>query len=91
MPSAACLCCAEQQCPEHYSRELEPHDETVAELQSVVVAMRHRGESDDLLDLELEITHAYNKLRRATLPADRIRNAIALAALAVRYREELAP
>jgi hypothetical protein len=83
-------------CPDDYRRELEPRDETIAELQSVVVAMRHRGDTVDDLAADIELI-AWQLLHVARLPnpvapprgLQLIRLSMALAAVAVRYREEL--
>ena len=98
----ACACGAHLSgtCPDDYRRELEPADETVAELQSVVVAMRHRGDSDELVDLEETLTLYLGQLQhvqytRAAARDDEsrrvqcIRLAMAIAAVAVRYRERI--
>lgn len=85
-------------CPDDYRRELEPLDETIAELQSVVVAMRHRG--DPVVDIERDIALLAGQLVHvAHMPEpvapprhlQLIRLSMALAAVAVRYREELTP
>lgn len=92
LPDARCLCCTQSApyaCPEHYRRELEPADEVVAELQSIVVAMRHRGESAALHELLADLMRQVALLSQATDPVDRIRHSMAAAAVAVRYREEL--
>lgn len=87
LPSGACLCCAERQCPEHYSRELEPPDDIIAELQSIVVAMRHRGAPDDPGSLVVEMIVQARIVAACTDPVDQIRHSMALAAVAIRYRE----
>lgn len=85
-------------CPDDYRRELEPRDETIAELQSVIVAMRHRGDAVD--DLEREVALLAGQLVHVAhmpdpvVPArglQLIRLSMALAAVAVRYREEIKP
>jgi hypothetical protein len=85
-------CCTRHEpgcCPDHYARELEPADGTLAELQSVVVAQRHRGESNDRRDLE-DAMRAYARLISSAFdPIDRIRHSMALAAIAIRYREDI--
>lgn len=99
LPVVTCTCGqhAAGACPDDYRRELEPSDATVAELQSVIVAMRHRGddEHDDLGHL-LELL--VGQLRHvARLPDPQapprhlqlIRLSMAIAAVAVRYREEI--
>lgn len=83
--------------PDVYVRELEPADEVVAELQAVVVAMRHRGDSDDPREVEDELELLVAQLRHVVVsihdPAARyvqlVRLSMAIAATAVRYREEL--
>jgi hypothetical protein len=98
LPVVTCTCGrhAAGACPDDYRRELEPSDSTIAELQSVVVAMRHRG--DDVADLEHDLELFVGQLLHvARLPdpqtpprsAQLIRLSMALAAVAVRYREEI--
>jgi hypothetical protein len=100
LPVVTCSCGqhAAGACPDDYRRELEPADETIAELQSVVVAMRHRG--DAVADLERDVElFAGQLLHVARLPdpvapsrrLQLIRLSMALAAVAIRYREELKP
>lgn len=98
LPVVTCSCGqhAAGACPDDYRRELEPSDSTIAELQSVVVAMRHRG--DDVADLERDLDLFVGQLRHvAALPepltppraVQLIRLSMAIAAVAIRYREEL--
>lgn len=98
LPVVTCSCGqhAAGACPDDYRRELEPRDATIAELQSVVVAMRHRGDSalDIEADLELflgQLLHVARQPEPMTPPrsVQLIRLSMALAAVAVRYREEL--
>lgn len=84
--------------PDHYARELEPLDETIAELQSVVVAMRHRGDATAELVADIEayaeqLVHVASLTDPQTPPrgVQLIRLAMAIAAVAIRYREELIP
>ncbi len=85
-------------CPDSYRRELEPSDETICELQSVVVAMRHRGDAVAELVADIE-AYAEQLVHVAALPEPQqpprhlqlIRLSMALAACAVRYREEIKP
>lgn len=98
LPVVTCSCGqhAAGACPDDYRRELEPSDATIAELQSVVVAMRHRGDEVDLRQLELFVGQL---LHVAALPdpltppraVQLIRLSMAIAAIAVRYREDLKP
>lgn len=100
LPVVTCSCGrhAAGACPDDYRRDLEPCDSTIAELQSVVVAMRHRGDDVAHLERELELFVA-QLLHVASLPEPQqppkhvqlIRLSIAVAATAVRYREELTP
>lgn len=85
-------------CPDDYRRELEPLDETIAELQSIVVAMRHRG--DPAGELERDIALLAGQLVHVAHMPDPVepprqlqlvRLSMALAAVAIRYREELTP
>jgi hypothetical protein len=100
LPIVTCSCGqhAAGACPDDYRRELEPSDSTIAELQSVVVAMRHRG--DDVDDLGRDVAlYASQLLFVASCPDELnpprsvqlIRLSMALAATAIRYREELKP
>jgi hypothetical protein len=85
-------CCAAHPsgtCPDHYARSLEPRDETIAELQSVVVAMRHRRDATDRALLEHELCTYLGEALIATDRVALIAHLMALAAVAVRYREEL--
>lgn len=76
-------------CPDHYRRELEPRDDTIAELQSVVVAMRHRGDPGTLRELDDALWGEVVLVLASRTPTDRIKHSMALAAIAVRYREEI--
>lgn len=100
LPVVTCSCGqhAAGACPNDYRRELEPRDATIAELQSVVVAMRHRG--DRVADIEQDVAlYATQLLFVSHLPeginppraVQLIRLSMALAATAIRYREELTP
>ena len=104
LPVVACSCGehAAGACPEDYRRELEPSDATIAELQSVVVAMRHRdggpaageAELERDLDLYLEQLQHVARLPEPQHPprsVQLIRLSMAIAATAIRYREELKP
>ena len=100
LPVVTCSCGqhAAGACPDDYRRELEPTDSTIAELQSVVVAMRHRGDAVAELVADIEAI-AEQLVHVAGLPdtvapprhLQLIRLSIALAATAIRYREELKP
>lgn len=65
---------------------LEPRDETVAELQSLVCASRQLTPQDEMSahDLVLAMTGALRQLIEEPSPG----YAVALAAFALRYREE---
>lgn len=100
LPVVTCSCGqhAAGACPDDYRRELEPNDSTIAELQSVVVAMRHRG--DEVADIERDLELFVGQLQHvAALPeplsppraVQLIRLSMAIAAVAVRYREEIKP
>lgn len=87
-----CMCCLESAprlCHEHYRVELEPADETVAELQSLVVAIRHREPDAVTGELLVALVSTLDHLLGAATDVDRIRHSMALAAIATRYREEL--
>jgi hypothetical protein len=99
LPVVTCSCGAHAAgaCPDDYRRELEPSDTTIAELQSVVVAMRHR-DGDDAVELERDLELFLGQLLHVSrLPDPQspprsvqlIRLSMALAAVAIRYREEL--
>lgn len=100
LPVVTCSCGqhAAGACPDDYRRDLEPSDSTIAELQSVVVAMRHRGDADGELVADIE-AYAEQLVHVAALPDPQspprhlqlIRLSIALAATAIRYREEMKP
>lgn len=101
LPVVTCSCGqhAAGACPEDYRRDLEPSDSTIAELQSVVVAMRHR-EGDDAVELERDLDVYLQQLHHVSCLPDPqspprevqlIRLSMALAAVAIRYREELKP
>lgn len=102
LPVVSCSCGqhAAGACPDDYRRELEPADATIAELQSVVVAMRHRGDDTAAAALERDLELFVGQLLHvARLPeplsppraVQLIRLSMAIAAVAVRYREELTP
>lgn len=101
MPAANGCACGHEPgtCPEAYRRDLEPADSTIAELQSVVVAMRHRGDDDEQSQLDVEdslalyvgqLRHVAAEVRdEQARRVQCIRLAIAIAATAVRYRERI--
>jgi hypothetical protein len=101
LPVVTCSCGqhAAGACPDDYRRDLEPSDSTIAELQSVIVAMRHR-DGDDAVELERDLDLYLQQLHHVSCLPDPqspprsvqlIRLSIALAATAIRYREELKP
>lgn len=69
-----------------HDARLEPRDETIAELQSLVCASRQLTPPDEMpgSDLVLAMTGALRQLIESPSPG----YAVALAAFALRYREE---